>query len=133
MMAGESNLNVLLKNLRPVLQPGEYVFCQVPAGQSLGFVRPLGAFYEEEGLSVIIEREEAERRGWPVDYVAAWISLHVHSDLAAVGLTAAVSTALAGAGISCNVVAATLHDHLFVPIERAEEAMKILQKLAETE
>lgn len=128
-MAGESDLLTLLNNLQPVLQPGEYVFCQVKAGQSLGSLLPLGAFNEEEGLSVIIKREEAERRGWPVDYVAAWISLHVHSDLATVGLTAAVSTALARAGISCNVVAATLHDHLFVPIDRAEEAMKILQGL----
>ena len=36
---------------------------------------------------------------------AAWISLTVHSDLEAVGLTAAFSTALGQAGVSCNVVA----------------------------
>jgi hypothetical protein len=41
-----------------------------------------------------------------------------------------VSGALAGAGIACNVVAGYHHDHLFVPWERREEALAILQRLA---
>jgi len=53
----------------------------------------------------------------------------VTSDLHAVGLTAAVATALAAAGISCNVVAGACHDHLFVPVDRAGEALAALQAL----
>ena len=45
------------------------------------------------------------------------------------GLTAAVSTALAGAAISCNVLAGFHHDHLFVPADRADEALDVLLAL----
>jgi hypothetical protein len=64
-----------------------------------------------------------------VQFRAAWITLQVHSDLAAVGLTAAFSSALAQAGISCNVVAGMHHDHLFVPVDQAQQAMRSLQAL----
>ncbi|MEO1490422.1 MAG: ACT domain-containing protein, partial [Pseudomonadota bacterium] len=57
-------------------------------------------------------------------------SLEVHSDLEAVGLTAAVSVALADAGIACNVIAGLHHDHLFVPWERRETAIEQLQRLS---
>ena len=55
------------------------------------------------------------------------ISLHVHSSLDAVGLTAAFSTALGNAGISANVVAAYYHDHIFVPTDKADKALNVLQ------
>ena len=54
---------------------------------------------------------------------AAWITLTVHSDLQAVGLTAAVAEVLTKASISCNVVAAAFHDHIFVPADRAADAL----------
>jgi uncharacterized protein len=66
------------------------------------------------------------------DYVAAWITLRVHSALDAVGLTAAVATALAAAGLSCNVVAGYHHDHLFLPYDHAETAMRVLHDLTRT-
>jgi uncharacterized protein len=59
----------------------------------------------------------------------AWITLTVHSSLEAVGLTAAVSKALTEENISCNVVAAFFHDHIFVPVKDAERAMNALQRL----
>ena len=57
------------------------------------------------------------------------IVLTVHSSLNAVGLTAAVAGALAAAGISANVVAAHYHDHIFVPSERAVDALAVLEQL----
>ncbi|WP_036823971.1 ACT domain-containing protein, partial [Photobacterium sanctipauli] len=54
------------------------------------------------------------------------ITLTVHSSLEAVGLTAAVATRLAEYSISANVVAAYYHDHVFVPVNRAEEALQAL-------
>ena len=59
------------------------------------------------------------------------ITLGVHSSLEAVGLTAAVSTLLAKHEISANMVAGYQHDHLFVPANDAEKAVKLLIKLAE--
>jgi hypothetical protein len=59
--------------------------------------------------------------------------LTVHSSLEAVGLTAAVSRALTDANISCNVVAAYYHDHIFVPVQDAKRAMETLVKLTKQE
>jgi hypothetical protein len=54
----------------------------------------------------------------------------VHSSLEAVGLTAAVAAVLAAAGISANLVAAFHHDHVFVPADRAGEALDRLRRLS---
>jgi hypothetical protein len=126
-----SDLTELLRSMRPVLNEGVYCFVTVPTGFDVMSVNPIATFLEREGLSLIVdERVAISHRLTPV-FRAAWITLTVHSDLNAVGLTAAVSSALAGAGISCNVVAALHHDHLFVPVERAGEALRLLGALQE--
>ena len=58
------------------------------------------------------------------------ITLNIHSSLEAVGFLAAITTRLAAAGMGVNPVSAFYHDHLFVPAERAEEAMELLRQLA---
>jgi hypothetical protein len=88
------------------------------------------SFREAEGLTLLLDEEVAARNGLSPLYRAAWIELGIESDLAAVGLVAAVSTALAAAGISCNVVSAVRHDHLFVPPDRAAEAVAVLERLS---
>lgn len=130
MMSGETSLNVLLRSMSPQLNPGEYVFASVPEGSDLQRVQVLGSFREREGLTVIIERQEAESLGLASGYVMAWITLNVHSSLEAVGLTAAFATALGKAGISCNVIAGFYHDHLFVGKDDAQKAMTVLGELA---
>ncbi len=82
-------------------------------------------------MTVILTREQADGLSLPYSVVCAWITLTVHSSLQAVGLTAAVSRALAEAEISCNVVAAYYHDHLFVPVEDGGRAMVVLAALIE--
>jgi hypothetical protein len=129
-MTGETNLSTLLASLSPRLNPGRYVFCSVPQPTVVQVAAALGSFREAEGTTLILAREEAERLGLAYDYLAAWITLEVHSSLAAVGLTAAFATALAGEGISCNVIAGYHHDHLFVAEADAERAMAALQRLA---
>lgn len=57
------------------------------------------------------------------------ITLRVYSDLSGVGLTAAVSAALSEKAIPCNVIAATLHDHVFVPASMAQVALETLKDL----
>ncbi|WP_281278219.1 ACT domain-containing protein [Streptomyces spongiicola] len=130
MTTPEHDLGRLLSGMRPELHPGRYVFTTVPASVPPGLT-PVATVTEDEGLTLVVRREEADGAGLAYDYVAGWITLRVHSALAAVGLTAAVATALAGAGIGCNVVAGHHHDHLFVPYERADESVALLQGPAE--
>lgn len=129
-MSGETNLARLLRSMTPQLNPGQYVFCCVPVEHDCRALQPIASLREAEGLSLVLTRESADAHGLHYDYVAAWITLQVHSSLAAVGLTASFSAALAQAGISCNVVAGFHHDHLFVPSERAEQALSTLRALA---
>ena len=129
-MTGETNLSRLLASLSPRLNPGRFVFCSVPQPTVVQVAAALGSFREAEGTTLILAREEAERLGLAYDYLAAWITLEVHSSLAAVGLTAAFAKALAGEDISCNVIAGFHHDHLFVAEADAERARARLQRLA---
>lgn len=85
---------------------------------------------EYEGTTVVVSVAEATRRGWPVGFVATWLTIEVHSSLEAVGLTAAMSAVLTDRGIPCNVLAGYLHDHLLIPVERADEAVEALESLA---
>ena len=91
-------------------------------------VSPLALFVESEGNSLLLMRSEADAAGLEYSFVAAWITLRVHSALYAVGLTAAVSTKLAAAGISCNVIATSFADHLLVPYAKAQEALDQLEQ-----
>ncbi|KTB68862.1 ACT domain-containing protein [Pseudomonas allii] len=129
-MAGETALATLLRSMSPHLNDGDYVFCTLPDQRIPDGCEVIGSFREQEGLTLIVERQQAERAGLAFDYVAAWITLNVHSALEAVGLTAAFASALGKAGISCNVIAGYYHDHLFVGRADAQRAMHVLQQLA---
>lgn len=124
-----SDLGRLLETMEPVQTPGIYVFTLLPDGTAIDPEAVVASIREPEGMSVVVAEETAIRLGLPVQFRAAWITLNVHSDLAAVGLTAAFSSALGEAGISCNVVAGTHHDHIFVPYEQASRAMAALRRL----
>jgi hypothetical protein len=92
----------------------------------------IGAFKEHEGWTIILNKTLADKLGYKYSYVAAWITLTVHSSLEAVGLTAAFSAALAKHFISCNVIAAYYHDHIFVAQKDAEKALSVLKELAQS-
>ncbi|MCA8057454.1 MULTISPECIES: ACT domain-containing protein [Burkholderia cepacia complex] len=124
-----SDLTELLASMQPELNEGAYVFSFVQADRDVSLLAPLATFREREGLTVIVDEPTAVREDLPVLFRAAWITLTVHSDLQAVGLTAAVAEALTKASISCNVVAAAFHDHIFVPVERATDALAQLMDL----
>ncbi len=124
-----SDLAVLLASMRPELHAGAWAWCALPPGASLEGVDAVATMREAEGVTVVVAESDAIARGWPVAFRSAWITLAVHSDLAAVGLTAAFSRALAEAGVACNVVAGVHHDHLFVPVDRVADAMAALRAL----
>lgn len=118
-----SDLPTLLRSMHPVLNAGTYVFATVPANHALDPAAIVASIREPEGLSVIMSESDAVRHELLPLFRCAWITLTVHSDLAAVGLTAAFAAALTQAGVSCNVVAGANHDHIFVPDELASKAM----------
>lgn len=119
----------LLANLEPALNPGIYAFIVAPSGVQIPPDQIIASIREPEGLSLVIPEQLARNLELPVAYSAAWITLTVHSDLSAVGLTAAFSGALGEAGISCNVIAGVHHDHLFVPADQSQQAMTVLARL----
>src|SRR5882762_5193203 len=129
-MTGEKDLGKLLRTMKPERQPGDYVFCLVEDLSTVPLAEVVLMFRENEGITVIVSKELADKLGLSYSFVAAWITLTVHSSLEAVGLTAAFSTELAENGISCNVVAAFYHDHLFVPQKDSAKAMEILNGLS---
>ena len=128
-MTGETNLAKLLKTLKPMHNTGDYVFCIDKDMSKVKIEDVLLLFREKEGSTIIIRKELADSLSLEYSFVASWITLTVHSSLEAVGLTAAFSKALSENGISCNVVAAYYHDHIFVDKKNTDEALKILSNL----
>jgi hypothetical protein len=129
MMSAVSDLSTLLKTMEPVHHPGTFVFTSIKPGTSVDPTIILASIREAEGLSVVMTEADATRLHLPVLFRCAWITLSVHSDLQAVGLTAAFATALGDARISCNVVAGANHDHIFVPHASSARAMNVLRAL----
>ena len=122
--------NAMIAGMAPRLDPRTYRFVLVTpdtAPQLLGAA--IATFREEEGVTAIVPSDATDELGIPGPDFAR-ITLMVHSDLEGVGLTAAVASALADAGIACNMVAAFHHDHVFVPAGREEEARDLLLALA---
>ena len=123
---GITDLDELIKNMEPILNEGEYVFVSVPDIEKIPRAITICEVKEKEGITVVISKEDAERLALPFEFVAAWITLNIHSALEAVGLTAAFSTALGQNNISCNVVAGYYHDHIFVDQKDKEKALEVL-------
>ena len=130
-MSGEKSLTTLLKLMQPQLLEEEYVFCSVPVEQ-IGIleVAPVCQFRESEGITLIITRQEAERASLNYKFVFRMITLLIHSSLEAVGFLAAITNKLASSGISVNAVSAYYHDHLFVPTEKVEQVMQLLNEMS---
>jgi hypothetical protein len=127
-VSGERDLGRLLAGLDPQPDPVEWAFltvAAVPVGMA-----PLMTFREDEALTCIVSMAAAQRAGLDGGPAFRRITLGVHSSLEAVGLTAAVAAVLAAAGISANLVAAFHHDHVFVPADRAGEALDRLRRLS---
>ncbi|TAL93143.1 MAG: ACT domain-containing protein [Paraburkholderia sp.] len=127
----ERDLVKLCATLSPVMADSVYVYCSFP-----DFVLPIGlptvcTISEREGLTAVVQREDAQRLSLPYTFDARLITLSVHSSLEAVGFMAVISRKLADAGIPCNVIAGYYHDHILVPVERADNAMASLREIAD--
>jgi hypothetical protein len=130
LMAGMTDLAQLLRSLTPTARDGEFVYVSLPGPVVPTALRSEATIREDEGLTVVLRRQDADAANLAYDATLAWITLAVHSSLEAVGLTAAFSAALGNAGISCNVLAGHYHDHLLVPVTQREAALAVLRELA---
>ncbi|PIK69407.1 ACT domain-containing protein [Methylobacterium frigidaeris] len=130
-MNGEADLGRLLAGMRSELRPGTYVFVSAAEGAVPAGLAPVMDFREAEGTTLILPEADAAQAGLAGAFPCRWITLAVPSSLGAVGFLAAVTACLAEAGIAVNAVSAFHHDHLFVPVARAEEATGLLRELAD--
>jgi uncharacterized protein len=131
-MPGETDLSRLLAGMRPKLWPDVYVFASLPPGADIpAAIDPVMTFREAEGTTLILTEAEAHKAGVSGTFRSRMVTLEIHSSLDAVGFLAAITRRLADAGMGVNPVSAFFHDHLFVPADRADEAVALLTRLAE--
>ncbi|HEV8286155.1 MAG TPA: ACT domain-containing protein [Chitinophagaceae bacterium] len=130
MQQGETNLDKLLSTTKPKHNTGDFVFCTIDDLSKINFTDIISIFKEEEGFTIILAKQTADKLKLNYSFIAGWITLTAHSSLQAVGFTAAFSKALSENGIGCNVVSAFYHDHLFVESKDINKAMEILNKLS---
>jgi hypothetical protein len=127
---GESDLLTLIAQMSPSLDDQVWVFVSVSEVSSEYVAEhALATFRETEGTTLIVPWERAEEFDVCSEPMAR-ITLNIHSSLEAVGLTAAVSQALASEAISANVVAGFYHDHIFVPQTAGKRAVACLTLLS---
>lgn len=132
-MRGETDLAAMLSSLTIERRRGTFAYVTVKPGDAR---RPASVedaaamIVETEGVTYVLPSDAARDTGYEIEFEAAWLTVSVHSSLAAVGLTAACSRALAEAGIACNMLAGFYHDHLLVPADRVDDAVTALESLA---
>jgi uncharacterized protein len=82
-MSGERDLAALLSTMEPELQHGRYVFTtttRVPETAN-----PVALVREAEGVTLVLDQAHADELDLRYEYVAAMITLRVHSSREAVG------------------------------------------------
>ena len=132
-----SNLKELLKNMKPTLAKGKFYMASVDESELMalaGYVDYItDIFREKEGISIVFSEEiKEEMKGLTEKKIIgpfALITMNVYSDLMAVGFLAKITEALAKEKISMNAFSAYHHDHLLVPYDRKDDALKALEKL----
>ncbi len=129
-MSGEHDLTALLSGMNPILGAETYVFCTLTDRKIPEGLHPRMVFQEAEGTTLILTQSEAQTAGIAAEFAARMITLNVHSALDAVGFIAHIATQLAAAGMGVNPVAGFYHDHLFIPADRADDAMRVLRDLS---
>lgn len=129
-MTGKTNLKDLFKTMEPVLADEVFVFVTLPTGlHRPNGLSPRMVFEEAEGTTFILSRAEASLHGLEFEFPCRMITLNVHSSLEAVGFIAVIATELAKRDMGVNPVSGFFHDHLFVPEDRAEDALVVLRQI----
>jgi hypothetical protein len=121
------DLDYLLKNMQPVLDNQDLVFCSLPSNQAEEYLSICQGYYaEKEGTTIIIGKDLADLHQLNYEFIFKRISLEVYSSLEAVGFLARITEVLAAQGFSVNVISAYYHDYLFVKADQAQAALETL-------
>lgn len=123
---GETHLDTLIQSMQPVMHDEVFVFATVPTDFDWLSMNPVMVFKESEGVTLILNQAVSEAAGINVEFPCRMITLNIHSSLDAVGFLARITTTLAGLDMGVNPVSGFYHDHLFVPAEKAAEALDAL-------
>lgn len=128
---GERDLAKLIAHMRPRLDPRHFAFAKIAAGTPLPpHLSPLMRFEESEGSTLILDLDKLRGLDLVTSFPCRMISLEIASSLEAVGFLAMITQVLARENIPVNPVSAYHHDHLFVPEDRANDAMRLLEQLS---
>ena len=76
-MSGIVDIKVLLKDMKPVLDDVDYVFCTKKCfeiDEEIIKLNPLGTFLESEGMTIIILKDKADKN--KLSYESELIKLH---------------------------------------------------------
>jgi len=106
------------------------VFATVPQNFSYSALQPVMVFQEAEGTTLIVKKTVAEANNLKAEFESRMITLNVHSALDAIGFLARITTHLAALNMGVNPVSGFYHDHLFIPADRALDAMQALSELS---
>ncbi|ABE31208.1 ACT domain protein [Paraburkholderia xenovorans LB400] len=128
----EKNLATLCATIEPEMAEPVYVYCSFPDFALPEGLSALFTFREVEGLTAVLDLRDADNYTLAYTFKARLITLKVHSSLEAVGFLAVVSAHLAKAAIPCNAIAGYYHDHILVPVDRADEALSVLTEIRGT-
>lgn len=127
---GEKALDVLIHSMQPELHETVYAFATVDDSFDTSTVEPIMQFREQEGLTLILARDSASEAGLQSEFPCRMITLNIHSSLDAVGFLARITTRLASLNMGVNPVSGFYHDHLFVPADRADDALAALRQMS---
>ena len=128
-MTGETHLPNIFATLEVDARPGTYVVLTRRRPDAAADAVAEARISEPLGTTYVVPEAFARAQGEPPGFVAAWLTLRVHTALNAVGVTAAVAGVLAERGIACNVLAGHFHDHLLVPAARRDDAIAAIRSL----
>ena len=124
-------LKDILGNLKPRILEGSFVF--TTSNDELDHLmktfKPIATFREEEGITLVISKDEADKFNIKYDSLFRCISLGVHSSLNSYGLISSISSELTKKKISSNVFSGFYHDHIFVQADLADTALQVINSL----
>ena len=130
-MSGLKKLDAILAGMRLALHPDIFVFATIKSRDVKAGLPYHMRFEEEEGTTLILRQNDADKEGLIYEFPCRMITLNVHSALDAVGFMAMITQALAAKEISVNPVSGFYHDHLFIPEDKADQAMGLLNNLSQ--
>ena len=126
-MTAMENLDQALAFMDPQLD-GRYVYASVDS--ITPGLEPFAVIREVEGLTLILRADQAAQYGFDVSKPFARITARAQISLYSVGVTSTIASTIASRGIPCNVVVGMYHGYFFVPVERGQEALALLNDLA---